>query len=440
MGFAIYILSALLLNPASNILYLAQTSKVARLYIWVELRRLCDRYDLPFTFTQNLLWITHKRTGGKIVLAGVDNADEIEKFRGPHWLIVGLDEAASFGAHIESLILEVVGPALRDHNGTLIMIGTAGRLKAGLFYEATHGLRKRKDGEPVYKVFKWTLHDNPHLPDDAKDEQLICDDEGLTLTDPRFLREYRGIWVTGENERVFSGFCDIRNVYNAPLPSEHRWLYLMGADFGWSDETAITVIAYSKTSPVMYMMESWSKRHTYADDVAARIMHYRMIYGAGAQIVGDVGGYGKAIQVQLLRDYKILVQTAKKYDKLNFIEFQNSAFLRGEIMIPSAEKRMIQQLNEVAWNESRTDSGNHERDDLVFSLTYAWRYAKFAGAGRETLASRDTMDPLDRRALSEKQQALGETSAKKVWWEQLQSDGRTASIPSQWSKTLGHGF
>lgn len=439
IGFAIFLLVTALEHPTALQLYLAQTAKASRLYMWPELCRLIERFNLPFKPTENVLWISHTRGKGKIVLAGVDNTSEIEKFRGPKWKTVGLDEAATFGEHIEALILESIGPALRDHGGTLVMLGTAGRHKKGLFYEACHGLRKRSNGEPVYKVFKWSLQDNPYLDADAKDEQMICDDEGMTLLDPRFLREYRGLWVTGENERVFSGFDDKRNTWDGNLPGEHRWQYLFGCDFGWHDESAISIVAFSRTSPVIYLCECWSKRHAYADDVAAKIMHFWNQYGK-CQVVGDVGGYGKAIQVQLLRDYSILVQTARKHDKLNFIEFQNSAFLRGEIQIHQKEKRMIEQLNTVAWNEARTDAGNHERDDLVFSLTYAWRYARFAGAGKEVLQERDTLDRTDRAILTEKQNFIRgqkDNGKKKAYWETAgQGDPNHPSRRSMWGKIV----
>lgn len=401
IGSAIAILVTLLENPTSLVLYLAQTSQMARLYIWQELKRYVSKYNLPFEFNETNLFMTHTRGGGRLVCKGADKADEIEKLRGPKWKLAICDESASFGAFMESMVVEVIGPALRDEAGTLILIGTAGRKKEGLFWKATSG------EIDIYEVHSWSLRDNPYLPEEAKDLEYIKKEEGLTDEDPRFIREYLGRWATGDSERVFSGFNSSRNVWAGGLPTGHDWKYLLGCDFGWNDETAISVVAYSPTHPTIFIPETWSKKHAYPSDIAAEIMRLRNKYGV-RRYVGDTGGYGKAIVVQLAKDYQIMMQPAKKQEKLSFVEFMNSEFYAGKIQVHQDEKKLIGQFTDTAWNEDRTDVGKHERDDLAFSAVYGWRAARNSGAGKTAYAESedDKLSPSQKQARRDKLETL----------------------------------
>lgn len=434
-GLAGKFLSSLLRNPTAMHLYLAQTSGAAKLFMWPDLKRLIEEFALPFKTNETDLTIKHLRGHGMIVLKGADKEDEIQKYRGAKWLFAAIDEAQSIGPFIEKLVSEVLGASLRDQMGTLVLTGTAGMIKAGLFYEACHKLRlRRSDRQPVYELHKWSLQDNPYLPEDAKSEDLIIDDEGFSGTDdPRFLREFRGIWAVGESERMFSGFSEERNVYEGALPHEHEWRTLLGCDFGWHDESAMCVIAWSRTSPCVYVCEGWGESRLFTDQIADQIMTFRTEYGA-TRYVGDTGGYGKAITVHLQRDYALNIEQAQKREKLDHIAFINSAFKRGDIKLHKTKcARLIQQLQEVAWNESKTNAGAHERDDLAFAMVYGWRAAKSSGAGRETLKRVRKEDPVRAFALKEKQDALRKTpeGSRSEQWDSYVA-GREGIVRNSW--------
>lgn len=434
-GLATKFLSSLLRNPTSLHLYLAQTSGAAKLFMWPDLKRLIEEYELPFKTNETDLTIKHERGHGMIVLKGADKEDEIQKYRGAKWIFAAIDEAQSIGPFIEKLVSEVLGASLRDQMGTLVLTGTAGMLKAGLFFEACHELRRRRsDGLPVYELHKWSLQDNPFLPEDAKNEDLIIDDEGFSgVDDPRFLREFRGVWAVGENERMFSGFSADRNVYEGELPPEHDWRFVLGCDFGWHDESAMCVLAWARTSSCVYVAEAWGKSRLFTDQIADQILTYRQKYGA-TRYVGDTGGYGKAIVVHLQRDYGINVEQAQKREKLDHIAFINSAFARGDVKLHKhACSRLIQQLQEVAWNENKTNAGAHERDDLAFAMVYGWRAAKSSGAGRETLKTYEAIDPTRAFALKEKLDALRpeREKDKHAQWNAY-TQGREGTLRTSW--------
>lgn len=408
IGTAIWFLSSMLRYPTALHLYVAQTSGVAKLYLWPELKRLIHEYDLPFEANENDLTLKHKRGLGALVLKGADNQKQIQNLRGPHWKKVALDEAASFGDYFEELIMEVLGAALRDTNGELVLTGTAGKVKRGLFYEACHELRKRRsNGAPVYELHRWSLQDNPYLSEDAKDEDLIMDEEGYAgPDDPRFLREYRGVWAVGDSERLFSGFTEDKNVYEGDLPTGFDWRYILGCDFGWHDESAMCVIAYARNCSRIYVPEIWGKSRLYTDEIAARLLEMKQKY-PNLRFIGDTGGYGKNVVVHLQRDYHIFVEHAQKREKLDHIAFINSAFQRGDLKIhKSNAKRLITQLHEVSWNEDRTNAGAHERDDLCFAMVYGWRAAKSSGAGQHASTESVDANPQRTRLIQEKLDAL----------------------------------
>lgn len=407
IGLAIDYDVTLLEHPTALMLYVAQTRDMCRLYIWQELKRYARTYNLPFEFNEQNLTMKHVRGGGMLVLKGCDKEDEIEKWRGPKWLKVGLDEAGTWGAHLENAVISVIGPATRDQDGTIEMLGTAGKKKEGMFYEASTGKRK------IWEVHRWSLTDNPYLPAKAKDLAYIREEEGLTEDDPRYIREYLGRWSTGDSERVFSGFTQERNVYDGePWPhkadklKDHEWKYLLGCDFGFMDECAISVIAYSSTYPQILIPSTWSSRHAFPSDVASHILDYRAAIGV-RRYVGDAGGLGKMYVVQLARDYGIMMEPAKKMEKLNFVEFLNSEFRSGKVLIHNSQQKLIAQFNDCAWNADRTDVGKHERDDLAFSAVYGWRAARNSGAGKkEKVDLKDGLTPLQRQAIQDKLNVL----------------------------------
>ena len=387
IGTALHLLASLMENPSDLFLYMAQTRELAKVYMWKEMREWAAKFELPLDFNESYMWIKHQRGGGTIILRGADNEREVNKLRGPKWRCVVLDESSTYGAWMEQLVIEVIGPALRDQNGTLILIGTAGRKREGLFYEACHGLKKRKDGRPIYTLHQWSLTENPNLSEQAKDLDLIREEEGMAENDPRFLREYKMIWASGDSERVWSGYDPERNDVDLPeglmsLPREHKWETLLGMDFGWQDESGIAVLAWSRTIKRIYLLETWAKNHAFSDEIAMKVEEFRGKYGV-KRCVGDVGGQGKIFQQQLQRDYKIYVEPAKKMEKLTYIEFMNSALLRGDLLVQRGDK-VTGEMLDVAWDDERKNIGKHEKDNRAHAALYGWRAANYV-AGKSQL-------------------------------------------------------
>ncbi len=402
----------LLRNPTSFQIYFAQTSLAAKTYCWAKLKEIIRRLDLPFAWNEQDLWIIHKRGEGKLILRGAEDDDNLDKHRGPAYLRLYIDEAGHIRKNIEKIITEVGGPAMRECNGQALMTGTAGDQRTGYFFRACEGTILRKsDGLPVWEVHEWDLHDNPHIPPSAKIEANIIDEDGYDgPDDPRFLREYKRIWAVDSDRRMFA-FNPSRNVYNCALDPEHEWQSLLGCDFGWQDQSAIVLVYYSLTHPNVYIAESWAAKHQYTDDIAAKIMEFRARTGV-TRYVGDVGGYGKGVQVHLLRDYGIHVAAAKKREKLDHLAFFNSALKRGELMIKHGDG-LITQFPRVEWNSSRTGAANHAKDDRCFAALYAWREAKSSGAASRIRKTKEVEhDTLTQLVIQEKLDVLNAKEQK----------------------------
>lgn len=417
VGIAIKIIHDMLVNPKSRHLYLALTADNARSYIWQDIRMLCDKYDLTdkvFAFNETRLWIQHVRGRGLAIFAGANDKKQVEKYRGQKWNNAIIDEAGTYPESIlRYLVQEVIGASLRDMSGTFILAGTPGRVPVGFWYDAYMGRFWNDEKQLGWKPFFWSLQDNPYLSADAKNYDLICVEDGLTRQDPRFIREYLGQPAIGDDALVFK-YDPTRNVFDGQLPTGHNWKYLAGCDFGWEDESSISVVAYALTTRTVYVMETWAKNHAHAEEIARQLFSLKQKYPI-SRIIGDIGGAGKFYQQNLARDYGLHVEAAQKMEKLNHIEFMNSAFLRGDIKIRK-DDQVCEEYLQVAWNEDHDDIANHSKDNRVIATLYSWRAANNIAGKR--LPTKEVPADLQTLALNAKLETLrgNNDSNKKPHW------------------------
>jgi hypothetical protein len=121
--------------------YATVTARMAKRVLWSGrsgLQALDRRFGLGFEFREAEL-VARAPGGATITLGGAESRDECEKFRGVAFKKFYIDEPASFKAHLEYLVDEVLEPTLLDEDGTLALVGTPGRVLAGKFYEVTSG-------------------------------------------------------------------------------------------------------------------------------------------------------------------------------------------------------------------------------------------------------------------------------------------------------------
>ena len=365
-GAAIKCLVTLLRDPRSVSLFLGKTSTTIRDNIWPELKQLIVDHDLPFDIKETQFAVTHRRSTGRIIFRGASDTSKIEKLRGLKLKLAVLDESGTFGADFEKLVVSVIGPGLRDARGEMLLIGTPGYFPEGLFYEASEGIR------PNWERHRWTLQDNPFLSAEAKDLKAICAEEGLTPDDPIFIREYRGEYCLNVQTQMFA-YDPAKCGYRGQPPPGLTWY--VGVDFGWTDATAIVAVGWSPHNSKVYAQKSWSAPFQVADKVAAKLKEFIAEFNP-ARIVGDTGGYGKGVAEQIWADYEIYIEQAEKREKLNHIEFINSAFLRGDLLV-NLDTTLSSELPKVLWDEQKKDAHAKAKDNESMALLYVWRQVNY---------------------------------------------------------------
>lgn len=383
--------------------YITITRENAQKMMWKELKHLNRRFSFGMEFNETSLTAVFPN-GSSIWLMGAKHKDDIERLRGPKYPLAVLDEAASFGPHIEALLLEVLAPALRDYLGTMVMIGTPGPIPAGLFYEVTSGLRKN------WSVHKWSLADNPFLPAEARDLEKIKEDEGMDETVPRFQREYLGLWSTDDNNIIYR-FNYARNTYTV-LP-EDDYYFNLGVDLGFDDDTAFVVGAYSHHSPNFYIIDTFKAPKMDITSVALKIQELEQKYPFTRKVV-DSGALGKMIVAELTSRHGLTLEPAEKKDKLGHIEQFNSDLLMGRILVPETAKDLIDEYTTLPWAEGRREEHPAYANHLADAALYAWRDSRhYAGVAR-------SVDPRTREQIrddEEEERMMRKHSSQEHWYD-----------------------
>lgn len=353
----------LLRDPDAHIMYVHKTLKLARPQYYNELVSVIDEYALPFEYTIADMVVSHKRGRGGIHIRSAETQADVNNLIGFKLTVAMIDESGQYGAKMESAVMSKIGPSLEDKNGTLILTGTPGDFPEGLFYEAAEG------ADTTFQRFHWDMRDNPHMPDTAKDFDYIIQKNGFSgWDDPRFIREYLGRYAVSTERAVFQ-FDLQRNLYHTIDLTGYE--YLIGADFGVTDASAVVVLAFKRDTYKLYAVESWSKHQATVDDVAEAIKVYMNRYTT-RRVVGDKGGLGKAYTNEIWQRHQIHIDTAEKRDKLEFIGVLNSWLKSGNLMI-RPKSTLAAEMPYVLWNVSRTAIDNHAKDDNCHALLYAFR-------------------------------------------------------------------
>lgn len=396
--------------PGCTIPYIALDRESAKRLFWRPLKQIDKQFGFGLRFNETHLHATAPN-GSVIWLIGAKDEDDIEKLRGDRYPLVMVDESASFKSHIEALVEEVVEPALEDLDGTLVLVGTPGRVPAGLFYQVTNGLK------PGWSTHRWTVLQNSRFPrwndspawqqDAVKWLEALRRRKNWSVDDPIYRREWLGEWVEDRESTVYR-FQRERNTF-VQLPESRDWLNVMGIDFGYNDPTAFSIGTFSPTQMDYYVLETWEKKEMLADDVAARVRQYEEKYGEFIRKVGDSSG--KQFFTELNQRKGLNIHTAERKAKLDFIEHMNSDFLQGRIKVRHGDP-LCDDYQRLIWNADRT--GEHERrpNHRADSTLYAWRESRhWAGKLEEPGPAAGSNEAIDAVMQAYLQRAMVEEEA-----------------------------
>lgn len=358
-------------NPGTIGIYLALTDRSVEDIFMPAVMPLVSKYKLKVKVNRDEIIFSN---GSKLLLCGANHPHKIETFRGIKLLFCIIDEAASFSEKILSyLIDEIIGPALSDLQGQLMLIGTPAAHCKGLFYQVTMGT------EDVWLVKRWTAYDNPFMKDNfEKDAVLFMQRKRCDRTHPKYRREYLGEWCADDEALMIRPFTMASPKY--PY-NQDTWRSVIGVDFGFNDETAFSVIGWHKDNPVSYILESFgitgkdTKKDaegmvTIIGNTLKRLKEtYRPI-----QIVGDPAGASKIMIDEFQKKFKINMDVAHKNNKAHYIEILNDALVQDVLLlVPETTKELQKEMCSVVWNEERTRELEGMKCDQLDATLYAFR-------------------------------------------------------------------
>lgn len=360
---AIKAFQELLSKPGSIGIYLALTDRSVEDIFMPAVLPLVSKYRIKCKVNKDEIIFDN---GSKLLICGANHTHKIETFRGIKLLFCIIDEAASFSEKIlHYLIDEIIGPALSDLQGQLMLIGTPAAHCQGMFYEVTNG------SEDVWAIRKWTAFDNPYMKDNfIKDVALMCKRKKIDITHPKIRREYFGEWCTDDESLMIRPFI-LRKLITNYTSDTHR--SVIGVDFGFNDQTAFSVIAWERNNPTSYVVECYGRAEMSVSEIANELKRLKETYKPIC-IVGDPAGASKIMMQEFLDKYKIVMTSAQKTNKAHYIEILNDALINGVLLLdPDNTKELQKEMKHVVWNEERTRELEGMKCDQLDATLYAFR-------------------------------------------------------------------
>lgn len=371
---------------------------IKRIY-WRILKKLNEDLELNLQFNETELTANFSNKS-QLIFSGADNASEIEKLRGNAFDGVIVDECKSFNLVLfAELIEDVLEPALSDRRGTLILIGTPGKILAGVFYQASctpavrvgekkvlsnakYGSEQWANDKFVWSLHTWTAEDNEAKPEIWADHLERKERKGWTDDNATWCREYLGLWVSDNNTRVYHyipGPHDFSHEFNGwnGLPEGHNWYIVEGIDIGFDDAFALVLWAYSDTSPVLYNIYSFAQPGMNVADIARFVQEVEKEYGEPDARVADRGGLGKLILATLAEEYNLFFEAADKKEKQDHIELFNTDLDRGLVKIEH-NSQLAAEMAEHRWEikHGKRIESDATPNDVCDAALYAFRYCE----------------------------------------------------------------
>lgn len=357
-------------NESVIVLYITLSRKNAKRLVWPEFKKLNNKYKLRAEVNETDLSM-HFPNGSIAYILGASDRTSIEDFRGLAIKKVYLDESQSFPSYIEQLIDDVLSPALMDHNGQLVLIGTPGPIPNGYFYDLTKN--------PNWSHHFWSFFDNPRMPflklgythQDMLDRELKR--RGVKAEDPSIQREWFGRWVVDENSLVYKYDSAKQDYVDMPRGS---WTYVLGVDLGYLDADALAVLAYDTAQPHTYLVEEKVTRGQDISALCSQIDEFCKKYDI-AKIVVDTGGLGKKITEEIQKRFLVPMIAAEKTRKSEFIELMNDAMRTGTFKIKSTSQ-FAHDAQKVEWDHDKSTPdkkiiSDRFHSDICEAVLYAWR-------------------------------------------------------------------
>lgn len=408
MGAGLYLVKESLENPGVSNLYIALTRGSAKRIMFKDVLQVINReYKLNAKFNDNELTMTFPN-GSVIYLLGMDAKEqEQEKALGQKFKLIIIDEAASFRQDLRKIVYSTLKPTTADYEGTVAMIGTPSNITKGLFFDVTTGI------EPGWSLHKWSAFDNPYMAEKWKREQeeLIARNPKIKET-PIYKQMYEGQWSIDMDALVYK-YSD--KLLVSSIPSA-KLTYVLGIDLGYEDDSAFTLVGYSNTEPILYVIDTFKKSKMDLTDVANKINEFRGQYRISKFIVD---GAAKQAVEELKRRHSIPLEAAEKSGKADFIEILNAELIQERIkFLQGKTDLLIDEMLALIWDEKAKKKQEHPNcpNHLCDSFLYAYRYSyHYLGKPPIKEPAKDSLEAIE--AFWEREAGLAAQQAQRDWWE-----------------------
>lgn len=357
-----------------NCLYLALTKDHAMGIIWKDVLQKIDRdHKLGMNFRESKRDVTSTKNS-TIYISGADaDQDEMKKLLGKKYKLIIIDESQEFTIDMRVLIYGILIPTTIDQGGTVCILGTAGNLTEGLFFDVTTGK------EPGWSVWKWSAHDNPYVAKQFQEElDTIARDRPKFMETALFKQWYLNEWVIDEDAKVYK-YADGRNEVPHLPHGVSDWHYVLSVDLAHSpDSTSFTVSAYHESSPKKFIVKSYKKQKLDITGVADEVRLLEKTYTFDVKVID---GANKQAVAELNNRHKMNFIAADKTGKADFIKLMNDDFIQGHIQLLPDTQDLKDEYKKLIWltdsdrkiKEPRVEHPNIHNDCADGAL-YNWRF------------------------------------------------------------------
>lgn len=445
----VYLLQVAMENPGAKLLYIALTRPNARDIAWEMFKRLDKAFRLKAHFHESKLEVTLEN-GSKIMLRGADQENWIKRLEGQEFLLIIVDESGLYEISVRKLVYNSLAPMVDSCDGTIVIIGRPGFIRAGLFWDVTRPEHREapkgedgswevvdKEGGQVWSTFNWSTFDNPFV---AKYWRAVIE-EKLRINpdirnDPGFRRNYLGEWAE-DTEGLVYAFDPARNIIEeyTVQPGD---LFGMATDFGWDDAQGFVVGCWNPARPKLTILESYKEHNMPLAAALERMEMYRRRY-PGLRIWGDPARKQLYMEMAMRFGEGTVVNPAQKAEKRDYIDLMNNDWALGMIeIVRGPNQQYIEELLglrkliksmivDAALNEERTgDWIEHPKlaNDLCDCGLYLWRHSRhFRYQPRPTGPEPGTPEYQDAMAkeMWESEARRIRQKEKREWWRRDRS-------------------
>lgn len=331
----------------------------------------------------------------------LDTERDKYRYQSAEFQTVGFDELTQFGETPYRYLFS----RLRRKEGVKVPLRMrAATNPGGIGHEWVR--RRFLSGEPDAPPFvPAKLEDNPSVDVEAYDDALAR----LDPTTRKQLRE--GVWVRDSGGLVYQ-YSDKANICDPPPTTTH----LLALDFGFVDSTAFAIFGTRAHDRCVYLLESWKRDKLTPGEVAEQVKELEHRYKF-EQIVGDVGGLGKAYAEEARRRFQLPIQAAEKQNKRGYIDLLNGAFHNGELKLARGKNdALLAEMAELPWKADRSKPEDGFEDHICDAMLYGWR-ACYAYTARPAPEQHDVGTREWEEAEADRRRAAGKKKSSAAWWK-----------------------